>query len=105
MSPAKMSSFSILSLPALSLRALAFHGLAEGLEQRLLEAGLVGAALGRGDDVDEAAHRAVVADPPAQRDVDLAVPFDLGQLAVALLVEDRHGFLELARRRAAARCP
>ena len=45
---------------------------AQELEQPLLEAGLVGAALRRGDDVDEAAERGVVAGAPAQRDVDLA---------------------------------
>ena len=51
--PARMSSFSSLSLPTLSRRALTLELLAEHLEQGLLEAGQVGAALGRGDDVDE----------------------------------------------------
>ena len=53
-SPSRTSSLSSLSSsPAFSRRALRSTCVAERLEQRLLEPGQVGAALGRGDDVDE----------------------------------------------------
>ena len=58
--------------PGVGLDALAQH-LGEGL----LESGQVGAAHGGGDDVDEGAFRGVVADPPAQGDVDHAGALDL----------------------------
>ena len=58
--------------PGVGLDALAQH-LGEGL----LESGQVGAAHGGGDDVDEGALRGVVADPPAQGDVDHAGALDL----------------------------
>ena len=66
-----------LVVAGLELAGIGFDRFAEGLQERLLEAGLVGSALGRGDDVDEGAHGAVVADAPAEGDVDLAVPLDL----------------------------
>ncbi len=68
--------------------------LAEDLEQRLLEAGDVGAALGRRDDVDEGLHPRVVALAPAQRDVDDALALELGGGHVPVDVEDRHGLGE-----------
>ena len=58
--------------PGVGLDALAQH-LGEGL----LKSGQVGAAHGGGDDVDEGALRGVVANPPAQRDVDHAGALDL----------------------------
>src|SRR6476660_8668657 len=58
-----------LVVAGLQLPGIGLHGLAERLDQGLFEAGLMRAALGGGDDVDEAADRCVVADPPAQRDV------------------------------------
>ena len=73
-----------------------FHGLPERLDERLLEAGLVGAALRRGNDVHEAADAGVVADPPAQCDVHFAIAFHFSDLAVALLIQDGDGFLEVA---------
>ena len=53
------------------------------------------AALGRGDDVDERAGHALVAGPPAQRDVDPELPLDLRRRQVALLVEDGDGLAEV----------
>ena len=67
---------------------------AQHLEQRLVEAGQVGAALGGGDDVDERGDPGVVAGAPAHRDVDGALALDLGGAHVALGVEHRHGLLE-----------
>ena len=67
---------------------------AQGLEDRLLEAGDVGAALGGGDDVDEGLDDGVVADAPAQRDVDLAGALDLGGAQVpGLRVQGLHGLV------------
>ncbi|CAM5503630.1 hypothetical protein KAURM247S_01557 [Kitasatospora aureofaciens] len=68
--------------------------LVDGLGQRALEAGDVGAALGGGDDVDEGAQRGVVAGAPAQRDVHSEVAGDLRRGHVAEVVQDRHGLLE-----------
>ena len=67
---------------------------AQGLEDSLLEAGDVGAALGGGDDVDEGLDGRVVADAPAQRDVDLAGALDLGGAQVPRLgVQGLHGLV------------
>ena len=67
---------------------------AQGLEDRLLEAGDVGAALGGGDDVDEGLDGRVVADAPAQRDVDLAGALDLGGAQVpGFGVQGLHGLV------------
>ncbi len=76
--------------------------LLEDLEQRLVEAGEVGAALGRGDDVDEGDDLGLVAGPPPQRDVDAALALDLGRRHVALVVEDGH---RLGERAAALEAP
>ena len=51
----------------LELAGVGLHGLAQHLEQSLLKAGLVGAALGRRDDVDEAADRVRSRSPSAAR--------------------------------------
>ena len=67
------------------------------LHEALLEALLVGAALGRRDDVDERARDGVVAGPPAQRDVDLALALDLGGHHRAGRLQHRHGLGEGAR--------
>ena len=77
--------------PAVDLELLAEH-----LEQGLLEPGQVGAALGRGDDVDERADLGVVAGPPAHGDVDRALPLDLGRAHVAVGVQDRNRLGERA---------
>ncbi len=69
---------------------------AQELEQARVEPGLVGAALGRGDDVDEAADDGVVAGPPAQRDVHVAVPHELGGNHRALVGEHGHRLGERA---------
>src|SRR6266542_26761 len=50
----------------------------------------VGAALGRGDDVDERAGHGVVPGTPAQRDVHGELALHLGRGHVALAVEHRH---------------
>lgn len=68
--------------------------LVDRLGDRSLEAGDVGAALGRRDDVDERLDRRVVAGAPAQRDIDAQFPGDLGRCHVTAVVEDRHGLLE-----------
>src|SRR6478672_1016165 len=68
--------------------------LAEDLDDRLLEAGDVGAALGRRDDVDEGLELRVVALPPAQRYLDGALALELGRGHVAVDVEDRNGLGE-----------
>ena len=67
------------------------------LEQRPVEAGDVGAALGRGDHVDERPGDRVVAGAPAQGDVDAELALDVGRGHVALLVQDGHGLGEVAR--------
>ena len=51
--------------------------LVDRLDERALEAGDVGAALGRRDDVDERAQLGVVAGPPPQRHVDRQLALDL----------------------------
>ena len=84
-----MSSFSGLSLPTLSRRRVELDLLAEDLDDRLLEARDVGAALGRRDDVDEGLDLRVVALAPAQRDLDAALALELGRGHVAVDVEDR----------------
>jgi hypothetical protein len=89
-SPARMSSFSTLSAPTLRRRALSSSWLAEHLEQGLLEAGHVGAALGVCDDVDERLERGCRSRSPTARDVDVALPLHLGGRHVALRVEHRH---------------
>ena len=54
----------------------------------------MGAALGGGDDVDEGADGRVVADAPAQRDVDLAGALDVGGAQVpGLGIEGLHGLV------------
>jgi len=53
--------------------------------ERLVEPGLVSATLARGDRVDERCDLGVVATGPAQGNVDSALAFDIGHLAV-----DRH---------------
>ena len=70
------------------------HGVVEGLQQPLLEAADVGAALGGGDHVDERAQLGLVAGPPPHRDVDVELALDLLRGHVTLLVEDRHGLGE-----------
>ena len=65
-------------------------------DHRPLEAGDVRAALGGGDDVDERPQRGVVAAVPAQRDVDVELPLDLGRRQVTGVVEHRHGLGEHA---------
>ncbi len=57
----------------------------------------MGAALRGGDDIDVAAHRGLVPDAPAQRDVDVALALDLRHVAVPALIEHRDRFLETAR--------
>ena len=64
-------------------------------DQGPLEPGDVGAALGRGDHVDERPGHGVVAAVPAQRHVDPQLPLDVGGGQVALVVEHRHGLGEL----------
>ena len=70
------------------------HRVVERLDQGGLEAGHVGAALGRGDHVDERAQLGLVAGAPAQRDVDAEVALDVLRGHVALVVEHRHGLGE-----------
>ena len=69
--------------------------LIQGADQGPLEAGHVGAALGRGDHVHEGLGHRAVAGVPAQRHVDGQVPLDVGGDQVALAVEHRHGLGEL----------
>ena len=69
--------------------------LIDGLDQRALETADVGAALGRGDDVDERAHVGVVATPPPQCHVDAELALDLLAGHVSLGVEHRDGLLEV----------
>ena len=52
-------------------------GPADDLDEALLEARLVGAAVGGGDDVDERPLDGVVARPPPEGDVDQALPLDV----------------------------
>ena len=67
---------------------------AQRLEDSLLETCHVGAALGGGDDVNEGLDGRVVADAPAQRDVDLAGALDLGGAQVpGLGVQSLHGLV------------
>jgi hypothetical protein len=66
------------------------HRVVEGLGQRVLEAADVGAALGRGDHVDERAHLGVVGGVPPHRHVDGELPLDLLGRHVPLVVEQRH---------------
>lgn len=66
------------------------HHVVEGLEQPLLEAADVRAALGGGDDVDERAQLGVVAGPPPHRDVDAELALDLLRRHVAVGVEHGH---------------
>ena len=67
---------------------------AQGLENGLLEAGHVGAALGGGDDIDEGLDGRVIADAPAQSDVDLAGALDLGGTQVpGLRIQGLHGLV------------
>ena len=75
-SPSRTSSL----VTASSLRLEQLHRaqlLVHRLDHGPLEAGDVGAALGRRDDVDERPHRGVVARAPAQRDVDAELALDL----------------------------
>jgi hypothetical protein len=78
----------------LELARVGLHALADHLEQALLEARQVRAALGRRDDVDERPHLGVVARAPAQRDVHLAVALHLARRHVAALVQHGDGLLE-----------
>jgi len=70
---------------------------AEHLQQSLLEAGQVRAALRRRDDVDEGAHRGLVAGAPEQRDVDAALALDDARGHLPAAVEHRHRLGEVAR--------
>ena len=75
--PSRASSLVI--APSLGAQHLGGGGVVvERLDQRPLEAGDVGAALGRGHDVDERAHLRVVVVAPPQRDVDHELALDLG---------------------------
>lgn len=80
----------------LEASGVGLDSLAHDLEQTSLEAGQVRPALGRRDDVDEAAHLGLVARAPAQGQVDLAVARDLLGDHVPAVVEDRDGLLEAA---------
>ena len=62
----------------------------------LLEAGLVRAALGRRDDVDEALEDCVVPGAPAQRDVDVARAREFGGHHRARRLQHGHGLGEFA---------
>ena len=67
---------------------------AQDLQDCLLEARDMCAALGGGDDVDEGADGRVIADAPAQRDVDLAGALDLGGAQVpGLGIQGLHGLV------------
>jgi hypothetical protein len=68
-----MSSFSSFSPPDLEASSVLLDLAADDLHQPLLEAGLMRSALRRRDDVHERARDVLVACPPAQRDVDLAL--------------------------------
>ena len=77
--------------------------LLEHLHERLLETGVVRAALRRRDDVDEAAHLRLVPRAPAQRDVDAALARHvLARHVAARFVEHRH---RLGERPAALQAP
>ncbi len=69
--------------------------LVDRTDEAALETGQVGAALGRGDDVDERAHGGLVALAPAHGHVDAQLALDLGGRHVALVVEDGHGLVEV----------
>src|SRR5690349_15291943 len=56
----------------------------------------MGAALGRGDDVHERLQGRVVSRAPAQRDIDVELPGDLGRRHLAVLVKDGDGLPERA---------
>ena len=94
--PSRTSSLMTSSSSTLST-LVASHRVVEGLGQRALEAADVGAALGRGDHVDEGAQLGVVAGAPAHRDVDGELALDLLGRHVALVVEQRHGLGEGVR--------
>ena len=69
----------------LELRQLAVvlqDDIVDRLRERLVEAGLMGAALTRGDRVDEGDDLGVVATRPPQGDIDTALALDVGHLAV-----------------------
>ena len=69
----------------LELRQLAVvlqDDIVDRLRERLVEAGLMGAALTGGDRVDEGDDLGVVASRPPQSDIDTALALDVGHLAV-----------------------
>ena len=70
------------------------HDVVERLGQRGLEPADVGAALGRGDDVDEGTQRRLVTGAPAHRDVHGQLALDLLRGHVPLVVEQRDGLGE-----------
>ncbi len=79
--------------PALSRRRRLEH-VVERLGDAAFEAVEVGAALGRGDDVDERLHVRGVVGAPAHRDVDAEGALDVLGRHVPLVVEQRHGLGE-----------
>ena len=69
----------------LELRQLAVvlqDDIVDRLRKRLVEAGLMGAALTGGDRVDEGDDLGVVATRPPQGDIDTALALDVGHLAI-----------------------
>ena len=86
--PSSTSSLTTSASLALSTRDGAHH-VVERLGQRGLETGDMGAALGRGDHVDERPQLGLVAGPPAQRDVDAQLALDVLRGHVPLVVEQR----------------
>ena len=66
-----------------------FDRVAHGACEPVFEAGQVRTALRGRDDVDEGTHRGVVADAPAQGDVDVAGALDVLHGRVSLIVQDR----------------
>ncbi len=66
--------------------------LVQCLDQRPLEPRHVRAALGRGNDVHERPDDGVVSGVPAQGDIDLEFPLDVGRRHVAEVVEDGNRF-------------
>ena len=76
--------------------------LAHHAQQALLKTGRVGATLGGGNNVHEATDRRLVANAPAQGNVNLAIALHVGQLRAAVLTEHGHG---LGERAAAAKTP
>ena len=78
----------------LELARVLVDGGAQDLQDRLVEAGNVRASLGGGDDIDEGPDGRVVADAPAQRDVDLTGALDLGGAQVpGFCVQGLHDFV------------